>query len=91
MDGYGSRKKSKISVCARFRPKNTSQIQLHEDADTDDLSGRAAVSLPLHQRLALIKITNNLKSNRDALKVLAGDSWDPIIIRAYTCNDKCIN
>lgn len=50
-----------ISVSARFKPKEMS----------NNRSGTVKkVSLPLHQRLALIKIANNLSSNKDALHVL---------------------
>ena len=64
-----------ISVFARFKPLNI---------DCDHIqNGRKAV-LPLHQRLALIRISNGLDSNRDALCVLKEqggwfkEKWDGI-------------
>ena len=51
---------TRISVCVRIKPKKSDLKQ-----DTNE-----KVSLPLHQRLALIKISNNMNSNREALSVL---------------------
>lgn len=61
-----SPKKFKINVFARFRPKSASNIDIDENASTT-----ASVNLPLHQRLALIKMSNNLNSNKSALKILS--------------------
>ena len=58
-------KKFKINVFARFRPVNIKQSESHSENDKS-----SNVNLPLHQRLALIKLSNNLKSNKDALKIL---------------------
>ena len=51
---------TRISVCVRIKPKKSDLKQ-----DTNE-----KVSLPLHQRLALIKVSNNMNSNREALSVL---------------------
>lgn len=48
-----------ISVYARFKPLNAGQNSVGRD-----------ITLPLHQRLALIRIDKCLDSNKDALKVL---------------------
>lgn len=52
-----------ISVYARLKPRGV------VDKENDVQTGRK-VPLPLHQRLALIRISNGLKSNKDALSVL---------------------
>lgn len=57
---------SKINVFARFRPFQETEGK-EEEADKD---GLRLVTLPLHQRLMMIKMSNNLKSNRQAMKVL---------------------
>jgi hypothetical protein len=47
-----------------------------EDKENDQHSGNndcVEVSLPLYQRLAMIKMSHNLKSNKAALKVLAAE------------------
>jgi len=49
---------SKISVCARVKP------------DDEPDNGKSRVTLPLHQRLALIRMSQNLESNKEALGVL---------------------
>ena len=64
-----------VSVYARFKPLCLGQNQ----------SGRS-ITLPLHQRLALIRIDKSLKSNKDALGVLKDQGgwfkkrWDEIEI-----------
>ena len=74
--------KKKISVYARFSPKRPGQPQLttaevlSEENNDDDFQNRdddVEVTLPLHQRLAMIKLSHNLKSNGQALKVLASE------------------
>jgi hypothetical protein len=55
----------KINVYARFRPQNDEIQYEHKQ-----------ITLPLHQRLGLIKISCNLKSNSEALRVLKEEgSW----------------
>jgi hypothetical protein len=55
----------KINVYARFRPQNDEIQYEHKQ-----------ITLPLHQRLGLIKLSCNLKSNREALRVLKEEgSW----------------
>ena len=80
--------KKKISVYARFCPKRPNKIEnenektelenenknekkadIIDENDDEDVE----VTLPLHQRLAMIKMSHNLKSNREALKVLTSE------------------
>jgi len=49
-----------ITVCARIKPNAKYLKQPESDK----------VTLPLHQRLALIRLSNNLDTNKDALNVL---------------------
>mmetsp|Transcript_24792 Transcript_24792/g.38335 ORF Transcript_24792/g.38335 Transcript_24792/m.38335 type:complete len:98 (+) Transcript_24792:1640-1933(+) len=49
-----------ITVCARIKP-NANYLKQPESNK---------VTLPLHQRLALIRLSNNLDTNKDALNVL---------------------
>ena len=51
-----------VSVCARFRPKKSQAKDFHQN--------NKRITLPLHQRLSIIKITNKITSNREALKIL---------------------
>eukprot|EP00596_Hydrurales_sp_CCMP1899_P005227 CAMPEP_0119050078 /NCGR_PEP_ID=MMETSP1177-20130426/68072_1 /TAXON_ID=2985 /ORGANISM="Ochromonas sp, Strain CCMP1899" /LENGTH=726 /DNA_ID=CAMNT_0007028065 /DNA_START=291 /DNA_END=2471 /DNA_ORIENTATION=- len=66
--------KNKISVYARFSPK---RLQLNDivDENNENVNGSndQEVTLPLYQRLAMIKLSHNLKGNRQALKVLASE------------------
>jgi hypothetical protein len=68
--------KNKISVYARFSPK---RLQLNDIVDennenvNDNGDNDQEVTLPLYQRLAMIKLSHNLKGNRQALKVLASE------------------
>mmetsp|Transcript_34120 Transcript_34120/g.102048 ORF Transcript_34120/g.102048 Transcript_34120/m.102048 type:complete len:813 (-) Transcript_34120:2163-4601(-) len=48
-----------ITVCARFKPLNDAGCAIKDSA-----------VLPLHQRLALIRVSNNLATNREALSIL---------------------
>lgn len=65
------RTKSNIQVCVRIKPKNCEFEQTHQNK----------VTLPLHQRLALIKISNHIETNKEALSVLVksgewfGSKW----------------
>ena len=61
--------RSKISVYARFRPEQQDDDK-SAFADTDD--GRA-VTLPLHQRISMLKLSGKAQSNREALRVLASE------------------
>ena len=75
----------KINVVARFRPKEGAAASLNADEDekennnkiqnvADQDDGEAqAVTLPLHQRLQLIKMSKRLKTNSEALKVLKNE------------------
>jgi len=64
-----------VNVFARFKP-------LPPKADDEKVEEEDRVTLPLHQRLSLIKISRGLKTNRQALKVLMqegawfGKKWD---------------
>lgn len=63
------RKENKIMVCARMKPRSA-RIPRKPTAETEK------VTLPLHQRLSLIRMSKNLKSNRDALQILhAQGGW----------------
>jgi hypothetical protein len=76
--------KKKISVYARFSPKRVKPIiesiiagnshidqsNVNEDQNKED---DIEVTLPLHQRLAMIKMSHNLKSSRQALKFLTSE------------------
>lgn len=62
---------SKIQVYSRFRPFDKF-AQGNEERDQD----QKVVTLPLHQRLTLIKLSHGLSSNRKALQVLKEEgSW----------------
>ena len=74
--------KKKINVYARFSPKRPEQSQLstaqvsndgNNDGYFENQDDDVEVTLPLHQRLAMIKLSHNLKSNGQALKVLASE------------------
>ena len=57
---------SNITVYARFRPIES----------TENIKEAKSITLPLHQRLALIKMSGGFKSNRAALHVLKQEgSW----------------
>mmetsp|Transcript_7449 Transcript_7449/g.11085 ORF Transcript_7449/g.11085 Transcript_7449/m.11085 type:complete len:783 (+) Transcript_7449:104-2452(+) len=57
-----------ITVCARFKPSTFSR----KDVDSDD----DKATLPLHQRLSLIRLSNKLETNQQALGVLkAQGGW----------------
>lgn len=64
----------KISVFARFRPQDKvpAKRALADEVEDGHNDGHEEieVTLPLHQRLAMIKMSRNLKSNRQALKIL---------------------
>lgn len=57
----------KISVYARFRP---SEKESEENLATCGDNGDIEVTLPLHQKLAMIRMSRKLNTNRQALKVL---------------------
>lgn len=71
----------KISVYARFRPKRTN----YADGSEIDHSKEKAVTLPLHQRLSMIRMSHRLTSNISALKILAAEGqwfeakWDALL------------
>eukprot|EP01033_Poteriospumella_lacustris_P012067 gene12067-8622_t len=75
-------KRSKISVYAKFRPskqaiadKKNADSQ-RDGSDNDDPRREAGVTLPLHQKLAMIRMSHNIKSNRRALRLLTEEgSW----------------
>ena len=69
--------KNKIQVYARFKPKKNNK-ENSTDADTTTPNDtneekEVEVTLPLHQRLAMIKMSHNLTSNRQALRVLTSE------------------
>ena len=60
--------KHRIKVFSRFKPIDRTRNNV---AQTDQ-----RIVLPLHQRLSLIKLSNGLNSNRDAIKILMNEgSW----------------
>ena len=65
-----------IRVCARFKPS--------DNTDEEDEPNKKAITLPLHQRIQLIKLSKRLTSNKQALNVLKsegawfGDEWKRI-------------
>jgi len=61
----------KISVYARFKPISKIFTNETDDTDNDKENDEKEITLPLHQRLAMIKMSHKLNSNKDALKVLA--------------------
>ncbi len=64
----------KISVFARFRPHDkTAAKKAVTEGDADIEHEEVEVTLPLHQRLAMIKMSRKLKSNRQALKILTSE------------------
>mmetsp|Transcript_28101 Transcript_28101/g.47512 ORF Transcript_28101/g.47512 Transcript_28101/m.47512 type:complete len:759 (+) Transcript_28101:73-2349(+) len=64
--------RSKIQVYSRFRPFDKSANPKSEEEE----SAQKTITLPLHQRLTLIKLSHGLKSNRQALRILKEEgSW----------------
>lgn len=58
----------KVNVFVRFRPRG--------EEDAEDAAQLATVTLPLHQRMALIRMSHGLKTKREVLQVLAKEgSW----------------
>lgn len=65
--------RAKIQVYSRFRPFDKSAAALKVLEDTTE---QKVITLPLHQRLTLIKLSHGLKSNSQALQVLKEEgSW----------------
>ena len=57
----------KVNVFVRFRPRGEEE---------ENAAQLAAVTLPLHQRMALIRMSHGLKTKREVLQVLAKEgSW----------------
>lgn len=71
--------RSKISVFVKFRPdvKNSNRNEEIGDKEDDEKKQREhGVTLPLHQKLAMIRLSHNIKSNRKALRLLTEEgSW----------------
>jgi hypothetical protein len=64
----------KISVFARFCPARESLKKSTKSDGTDAATAEEVeVTLPLYQRLAMIKMSRNLKSNKEALKILTSE------------------
>ena len=77
-----NKEKFKVNVFARFRPlakEAPKEIgkEIGKDKDNDNLSSlpedKTEITLPLHQRLKMIKMAKNLKSNKQALQMLAAE------------------
>ena len=79
LDELQSGDKRKISVYARFcprRPKADALEVIDENNENENTEGKddaTEVTLPLHQRLAMIKMSHRLTNNRQALKVLTSE------------------
>ena len=75
----------KINVYARFRPiidRNTTSITSSNEDGSEE--GNVIVSLPLHQRLALIKMSKNITNNKAALKVHRKHVYYIVQVSCYT-------
>lgn len=71
------RERFKISVYAKFRPL-TEKIAENEGTEHDEKKTphKSTITLPLHQRLAMIRMSHKVKNNREALKMLAEEgAW----------------
>ena len=87
--------RSKIKVFARFRPKddrsrgdeNTDPAVVASSQSGKSDSSNPEVTLPLHQRLAMIKLSHRLSSNRQALKILTseGGKWTIATVTNLSC------
>lgn len=68
--GHASaRMKHRIQVFSRFKP-------VHRGTDGEPSLPDKRIVLPLHQRLSLIKLSNGLTSNREAIQILMSEgSW----------------
>jgi len=74
--------RSKISVYAKFRPHiakpetSSTSSSANQESELDKNTKPTGVTLPLHQRLAMIRLSHKVKNNRTALKVLAEEgAW----------------
>jgi len=66
--------KFKISVFARFRPKLSDEVEIEDIRDSiSSVDSEKEITLPLHQRLSLIRMSHGLKKNGAALRVLASE------------------
>lgn len=71
--------KKNISVYARFCPKRPkpsalkTEVENKENENLENQIDEVEVTLPLHQRLAMIRMSHDLISNRQALKVLTSE------------------
>jgi hypothetical protein len=71
--------KKNISVYARFSPKRPKPAALKTEFENKENNNvvnevdEVEVTLPLHQRLAMIRMSHDLNSNRQALKVLTSE------------------
>lgn len=87
--------KSKICVYAKFRPlkisSDSGNLNLKEGSPED--SNEIQVTLPLHQRLSMIKMSRKLKNNQEALKVLTSEGgwfkkkWSSLVNQQTSEND----
>jgi len=72
-----SKRKFKIQVSARLKPRNHHAVSM--------MSQRKII-LPLHQRLALIRLGHNIRNNADAIEIMkTNGEWFPAL---NTNNDK---
>jgi hypothetical protein len=84
---YGHESMSKVNVYARFRPLDAENVTMDSKS----------ITLPLHQRLELIKLSCGFKSNRAALHVLKeegswfGKKWDALSSKENMILNKTAN
>lgn len=77
--------KKNISVYARFSPKRPKSAALKtelENKENEIINSEVEeveVTLPLHQRLAMIRMSHDLNSNRQALKVLTSEGGKQLL------------
>lgn len=74
--GVDTSSRAKIQVYSRFRPHNKNYADVSMDECDATEKEPKSITLPLHQRLTLIKLSHGLKTNRQALQVLKEEgSW----------------
>jgi hypothetical protein len=63
----------KINVYARFRPLEAKKESAPESTVENEVKTHKSVTLPLHQRLSMIRVSHNFRNNSDALRVLTAE------------------
>lgn len=81
-----TKSQSKVNVLVRFRPLSKEETEI----DGNNVEDGVHVTLPLHQRLSMIKMSHGLKSNKQALRVLAAEGgwfhnkWEALSVKKNT-------